>query len=214
MLDVKICGLTNAGDASFALESGADYLGFVLYKGSPRGIGREDLRCIVRDLPDAARCVGVFVNEAPEVIEDIVAESNLVAAQLNGDEDSSRFAGISCRIWRAVRLERDIVSPDPNLWDVERYVVDTAVKGMYGGTGVTADWTLASEFARGKPVMLAGGLTSANVVQAVKSVGPAGVDVSSGVESAPGVKDRGAVRDFIQRARSAARQGHVTGGKG
>ncbi len=214
MLDVKICGLTNVKDAVFALQSGADYLGFVLYEGSARGIGRKHLKSIVRDLPDCARCVGVFVNEAPEVIEDIVAESNLAAVQLNGDEESSCFTDVSWRVWRAVRLEHDVVCPDPNLWDVERYVIDTGVNGMYGGTGVKGDWVLAAEFARRNRVMLAGGLTSGNVAQAVRAVGPAGVDVSSGVESAPGVKDPGEVRVFIQRAKSAAQECAATGGKG
>ncbi len=214
MLDVKICGLTNVKDAALALESGADYLGFVLYEGSTRGIGREQLKRIVRDLPEHARCVGVFVNEDPDVIADIVAESNLVAAQLNGEEESGGFANVSWRVWRSVRLERDAACPDPDRWDVERYVVDTAVAGMYGGTGVRGDWARAAEFTRGRRVMLAGGLTSGNVADAVRAVDPCGVDVSSGVESSPGVKDSGEVRAFIERAKSAVRGGAVSGGKG
>jgi phosphoribosylanthranilate isomerase len=200
--EVKICGLTNRADALHALSAGADYLGFVMYSGSSRGIGREKLAGIVAALPEDARVVGVFVNEDRSVVCDIVNELGLYAVQLHGDEDVEEFSDMPCRLWRAVKLKRGRFRPDPGHWNAERYVVDSTVPGEYGGTGVTADWHKSAEFARVNKMMLAGGLTAENVRSAVETVRPSGVDVASGVEKSPGIKDREAVELFIEEAKS------------
>lgn len=204
--EIKICGLTNVGDAEAALCAGADYLGFVLYPKSARGIPSSQLKEILGGLSKPCRAVAVVVNESRAAVETLAAECGLWAVQLHGDEPAAEFAGCRCRLWRAVRVNGSAVAPDPSAWPaVERYVVDAAAPGLYGGTGSVADWAGAAGLAARKTVMLAGGLTPENVASAIAAVRPAGVDVASGVESAPGVKDREKLRRFMETARQAAR---------
>jgi len=200
-MDVKICGLTNLGDARGALDAGADYLGFVLYEKSPRSVTPMVLGDIVSALGDGARAIGVFVNESPQRVAEIVAECGLHGAQIHGDEEPVGFGDAAFPVWRAVWLKGGIVRPVPAAWKADRYVIDAAVPGQYGGSGVRADWDAAAEMAQGLPVMLAGGLTAANVADAVRAVRPLGVDVSSGVEREPGRKDLRAVCDFVKNAK-------------
>jgi len=205
--DVKICGLTCLDDALAAFEAGADYLGFVLYDKSPRGIADAALRRIVDRLPGGARAIGVFVNHARETVATVAADCGLHAVQLHGDEDAGDFEGFETRLWRAVRCREGRFEPAPESWSAERYVVDAAVAGEYGGTGTAADWTAAARLAGRCPVMLAGGLTELNVADAVRAVAPLGVDTSSGVEREPGRKDARKVASFIRNAKAAAAQG-------
>lgn len=201
-LEVKICGLTLAEDALQALESGADYLGFVLYPKSPRCITPSALKRLRRRLPDSVRCVGVFVNAAPVEVARIVKDCGLFAAQLSGDEATRDFSPHDFRIWRTIRRLDGRWSPSPGDWRVERFVVDSTGPG-YGGSGRVSDWSRAGVLARACPVLLAGGLTPDNVAEAVRTVRPTGVDVASGVESESGRKDWIRVRRFIQTARTA-----------
>lgn len=200
-VEVKICGLTSRDDAMVALEAGADYIGFVLYKGSPRGIAPGRLAGIVEKLEGEFRTVGVFVNTESIEAEKIARDCNLYAIQLNGDEDHGRFAGLGLRLWRSVRVQTGKIFPDPELWKADRYVADAVAPGLYGGTGMKTDWERVAELAREHNVMLAGGLTPDNVQDAICSVNPAGVDVASGVEKSPGKKDRRKVMEFIRVAR-------------
>ncbi len=206
-IEIKICGLTNADDARAAVNAGADYLGFVLYDGSPRGITAPDLRKILDELVKPVRAVGVFVNASADRIGEIITLCGLHAVQIHGDEVAEDYAGISVPVWRCLRCGPDGISPDPSKWAAARYVVDaarTASQQEYGGSGRTADWTLARELADVYPVMLAGGLTPGNVSEAVRAVRPKGVDTSSGVEAEVGKKDHRKIVDFIQRARTGA----------
>ena len=204
-LEVKICGLTNLEDAEAALAAGADYLGFVLYSKSPRGIAAAKLKELLAGLSRPCRAVAVVVNESPAAVEALARECRLWAVQVHGDEPAAEFANCTCRLWRAVRVSGQIVTPDPAAWPAaERYVVDAAALGLYGGTGSVADWTGAAALAVRRVVMLAGGLTPENVGAAVEAVRPAGVDVASGVESAPGRKDHEKLRRFIEAAREVA----------
>jgi phosphoribosylanthranilate isomerase len=200
--EVKICGLTRVEDALQALESGADYLGFVLYPPSPRSISPSALKRLRLRLPESARCVGVFVNMAPVEVAGIVRECGLFAAQLSGDEAARDFSRPDFRIWRTVRRIGGRWSPDPGDWCVERFLVDSAGP-QYGGAGRVSDWSRAGVLARACPVLLAGGLTPENVAEAVQTVRPVGVDVASGVESEPGRKDWARLQRFIRSARSA-----------
>ncbi len=201
--DIKICGITNADDARLALSAGADYIGFVLYPPSPRGVSVADMKRILGELDVPARAVGVFVNASRRVVLDTARNCGLAAVQIHGDEPAAEFTDMPVTTWRAVKVGTDGVVPGPAEWAADRYVVDAAVPGMYGGTGVAADWDRAAEMAARCPVMLAGGLTPANVAQAVERVRPRGVDVASGVEREPGRKDPDAVRAFIAAARKA-----------
>lgn len=201
--EIKICGLTRVEDARAAVEAGADYLGFVFYAASPRAVAPATVRGILAALPAGVRGVGVFVNAAPEAVVRTVAECGLYAAQLHGDELPAEYAGLPIKRWRAVRWEHGAWKPDPAAWPVERWVVDAAAPGVYGGTGQTADWAAAARLAAERPCLLAGGLTAATVAAAIRLVRPAGVDVSGGVEARPGCKDAGKIRAFIQAARAA-----------
>lgn len=196
-VQIKICGLTNRDDAAAAMDFRVDYLGFVLYPKSPRGITAAKLVEIVDSLPSGFRAIGVFVNTPCEEIEVIAGDAALYAVQLHGDEAPADYMGIRIPIWRAVQLREGRWQPDPAPWSAARYVVDATVKGKYGGTGVTADWAQAAVLARQHPVVLAGGLNPDNVSAAIKAVSPLVVDVVSGIESAPGRKDLKKLRAFV-----------------
>ena len=204
MCEVKICGLTNIDDARFAWESGADYLGFVLYQRSSRSVTEDVLGEILSALPGEVRAVGVFVNEKPEEVCRIAGAYGLWAVQLHGEEESGLWQSVPCYVWRAVRFVGGEPGPDPARWPAERYVVDTSVPGMYGGTGVTGDWAAAAELAGRSRIMLSGGLRAENVKVAVEKVMPYGVDVASGVEKAAGIKSHERVGRFISQARAGA----------
>ena len=202
-VDVKICGLTNLDDARVAVDAGADFLGFVLYPKSPRGITAAQLERIADGLPREAKLIGVFVNESRQAIERVAEDCRLHAVQVHGDEMPDAFVGLAWPVWRAVRWEDAVWRPAPGAWSAERYVAD-APSPHYGGTGERGDWSAAAALARDKRVMLAGGLTPDNVTEAIRAVLPLGVDVSSGVEQAPGRKDVRKVMEFVRRAREAA----------
>jgi len=204
-IEVKICGLTNRDDAQAALDLGADYLGFVLYTKSPRAVSVEGLREILARLPAGVRAVGVFVNERRGTVEAVARTCGLQAVQIHGDEERVEdFAGFPLKVWRAIRHESTGWIPSPDGWAAERFLVDAAPPGRYGGAGKTADWQEAARLARRLPIMLAGGLTPDNVADAVRAVNPLGVDVVSGTESEPGRKDRAKMKRFIDAARQAA----------
>ena len=200
MLSVKICGLTNLDDARWALEAGADYLGFVLYPESPRCVTFQELCQISDHLPNGVRKVGVFVNESPIVVKQVVEAAGLTVVQLHGDEDPVDFLAMPVPVWRAIRLKDGRWSPNPLMWMPERFVLD-AFSPAYGGTGMKVDWDAAEAFAAGHRCMLAGGLHPDNVAEAIRRVRPSGVDVSSGVEREPGRKDHEKITAFIRAAR-------------
>ena len=203
MIEVKICGLTNADDVKAAQDCGADYVGFVLYPGSPRGISGMNLSRILDNVELTSKAVGVFVNEPRAEIEKIAKDCNLHAVQLHGDEMADEFCDMTTVIWRAIKLLDGVCVPALSAWDVNRYVLDAAVAGAYGGTGVTVDWAEAEAVAQANAVMLAGGLTPENVAEGIASVRPLGVDTSSGVESTPGKKNHDKVKKFIKAAKNA-----------
>jgi phosphoribosylanthranilate isomerase len=201
-IEVKICGLTNRDDALAALEAGADYLGFVLYSKSPRGIDAARLAQIVEGLPGTFRAVAVFVNEPRANVERLAGDCGLHAVQIHGDERSGGLASMAVPVWRALRISQGVCTPVPESWPAARYVVDAAAPGIYGGSGQVAEWSAARALAERYPVMLAGGLTPDNVADAIRAVRPVGVDVASGVEVTPGRKDWAKVRRFIAIARA------------
>ena len=201
-MDIKICGLTNAVDANCAVAAGADYLGFVLYAGSPRGISLQTLAGIQRSLDPCCPVVAVMVNPS---LADALAAVEFGGAdivQIHGTVTTEAFRDFPYPMWRAVAAGAGKLAPDPSVWPASRYVVDAAVPGQHGGTGVHADWNVAARLARVYPVMLAGGLTPDVVAGAIQAVQPLGVDVSSGIEGAPGRKDHTLMRAFIAAVRA------------
>jgi phosphoribosylanthranilate isomerase len=205
MLTIKICGLTTLDDARFAVEQGATYLGFVLYRKSPRCVTPKHLCRIVSKLPRGVRAVGVFVNEDPDAVRQVVEDCGLFAIQLHGDETPVAFAGMPVPIWRAVRWGEGQWAPNPAMWSPELFVMDAASE-LYGGSGMVVDWGVAAEFALRHRTLLAGGLTPDNVAEAIEKVRPTGVDVSSGVEVSPGRKDHRKILEFIHAARKAEKK--------
>jgi phosphoribosylanthranilate isomerase len=192
-------------DARFAVEQGATYLGFVLYRKSPRCVTPKHLGRIISKLSRGVRAVGVFVNEDPAIVRQVVEDCGLYAAQLHGDETPEAFAGMPVPLWRAVRWTGGEWAPNPAVWKPECYVMDAAGE-QYGGSGVVVDWAIAAGFAMRHRTLLAGGLTPDNVAEAVEKVNPIGVDVSSGVELSPGRKDHRKILEFIHAARKAEKK--------
>jgi phosphoribosylanthranilate isomerase len=204
MLRIKICGITNAEDASAAVEYGADALGFVFYPKSPRSVTPEIARSIINTLPPFVTTVGVFVNETAETINRIKAETGITMVQLHGDE-SPAF----CLQWpHVIKAFRVAALSDLEAFEhytASAFLLDTYSPAKYGGTGQVFNWEIAVEAKRYGSIILAGGLTADNVAKAVAKVRPYAIDVSSGVERAKGKKDLVKLRLFIERAKAAAR---------
>lgn len=203
MVKVKICGITCVEDALHAAACGADALGLVFYAKSPRVVSRERARQIVAVLPPLVTTVGLFVNEAPGTIREVVDYCGLDLIQLHGDELPEQCLYPPRRVLKALRIkgEQSLVGLDA--YHVSALLLDAWRPDSYGGTGALCDWQLAARVARERRVLLAGGLTAENVDEAIRLVRPYGVDVSSGVECAPGRKDPERVEAFIRNARAA-----------
>jgi phosphoribosylanthranilate isomerase len=205
---IKICSLKTLPDALAAIHAGADYLGFNFYAKSVRCIEMDACAHITsvlkQEYPDI-KLVGVFVNSPVDEIRNILEVCSLAMAQLHGDETPELLNALDGKAFKAFRG----VPHSVNGFAREKapaLLVDAAVKGSYGGTGVTADWPAAAELAHRYPLLLAGGLTPENVAQAVRQVRPWGVDVASGVESAPGEKDASKMKAFVQAMRDGQSQ--------
>lgn len=205
-LMVKICGITRREDAQAAVAAGADALGFMFYEPSKRHITPENAARMIAEIPVAVERVGVFVNADEATIRQAVEISGINVIQFHGDEVPEfceRFRPL--KIWKAFRMENaDSLRMLPQFDQADAWLLDSYVKGVHGGTGETFNWDLAIEAkALGRPVILAGGLVAENVGDAVRQVQPYGIDVSSGVESRPGIKDEDKIRAFIQAAKGA-----------
>ena len=202
MTSVKICGITREEDAQEAARLGATFVGFVLWEGSPRAATLERVRTIVATLPGDVTPVGVFVNPASDAIN-AAADAGIRLAQVHGDTTSD-YVDARVPVIRAVHLAGDGgdgIEPDV---DDALIVLDAHDPAKHGGTGRTIDWVRAARIARRRRIILAGGLTPFNVRQAIEQVQPFAVDVASGVESAPGIKDHGLLRAFIAAAKEHA----------
>lgn len=197
---VKVCGLTRAEDAAAACELGAAAVGFVFWPKSPRFVDPYRARAIVRTLPPFVTPVGVFVNQPADYVNGVASLVRLGAVQLHGDEDLEYVARIDRPIIKAVSSG---TADAANAWPrAALLLVDAYDPERRGGTGVIGDWAAAAGLARSRRVLLAGGLTPGNVADAVSRVQPFGVDVSSGVEAAPGIKDRGRMEAFFRMLRA------------
>lgn len=209
MVKVKICGITNVDDALHACACGADALGLVFYAGSPRCVTPEAARAIVAALPPFVTSVGLFVNEAPARVRQVAEVCGLDVIQLHGDETPEQCDFAPRRTIKALRVQDAASLAGHEQFRTAALLLDAFVPGTYGGTGESFNWQLAAEVARQRPVILAGGLAPENVAEAVRCVRPYAVDVSSGVESAPGHKDPAKVAAFIRNAKSILQgQGH------
>lgn len=199
---VKICGVTRSDDALAAVAAGADALGFMFYEPSPRYVSRAQVAEITRLLPPFVAKVGVFVNPTTEQVRQAIAECSLDVLQFHGDEPPAFCAKFGLKVIKAFRIRGlDSLQSLP-AYATDAWLLDSFVPGQPGGTGARFNWDLALEARKlGRPIVLAGGLTPENVGEAVRQVRPFAVDVSSGVEAAPGKKDPDKVRAFIAAAK-------------
>jgi phosphoribosylanthranilate isomerase len=202
MLRVKICGITRLEDAQLACDLGADAIGFIFYEKSPRAITLENAAAIAAQLPDYMARVGVFVNTPPAEIFRYIEAVKLQAVQLHGDYSLTAIEQFDPD--QVIAVAR--VGETFRCQDLERFqgrvaaiLLDTQKRGLYGGTGETFDWSAAIEAKAYSRVILAGGLNPDNVCQAVETVRPYAIDVSSGVEATPGKKDHQKLRQLFQR---------------
>jgi len=226
-LFVKICGLTRSQDAELAAGLGASALGFVFWPNSPRNVSAEAVRAMTANLPASVMKVGVFVDQPIEEVARIMDEAGLDVAQLHGHESADYCRQLMVRLSAAARsipasvgetrrslggggkpdtttIFKAVGMTDNGSTDTEDFdadvvlLVDAHDPARFGGTGKTVNWDSAREIAATRRTILAGGLNAANIKLAIRSVRPYGVDVSSGVESAPGVKDPNRLRTFFE----------------
>jgi phosphoribosylanthranilate isomerase len=202
---VKICGVTNVADALAAAEAGADMIGLNFYEHSPRFLSLHTAAEISRALPPFVLRVGVFVNPEPTQVMEAISACGLNLLQFHGDEDSDFCTQFGLMSVKALRVRDEESLQSLMNFNTDAFLLDAFSKSGLGGTGEKFNWDLAVEAQKfGKPIFLAGGLTPENVAAAVAKVRPFAVDVSSGVESAPGKKDTAKVKAFIVAAKSSA----------
>lgn len=204
---IKYCGITNVEDALAAIDLGVDALGFVFHPPSPRYVEPERVRAIIAELPPLVCKVGLFVNHEPDAVREIVAMTGIDLVQYHGDETPAACAAAP-RAWiKAVRVraETDLVACAREYTGAAALLVDSWDAQVYGGSGRTFDWSLLPDaFAR--PLILAGGLTPANVADAIRRVRPYAVDVSGGIEASKGRKDREKMHRFVTEVRQVERE--------
>ncbi len=200
-MHVKICGITRTEDALLAADLGATAIGFVLWPGSPRAIDPFRAHAIARHLPPLVSVVGVFVDQPLEYVKRVVRLVPLDAVQLHGVETAHYCGETGSRVIKAIQAA-GCGAQDLDCWPRDVLILlDAGDRGQPGGTGRRVDWDLAARVARTRPTILAGGLRPENVGEAVRRVRPWGVDVSSGVEARPGVKDPARLREFLEALR-------------
>jgi len=205
---VKICGITRAEDARLAVEAGASAIGLVFWPRSLRVVDPEAARRIVEQVPANVLVVGVFVNQSPAEVAGVVSAVGLDAVQLHGDEEPLLYASVGARLIKAIPLGSDAPGVAPGgLPSGVVILIDGAPTWARGGAGSLADWPRAAGIAACRQTILAGGLTPENVASAIAAVHPFGVDVSTGVEVRPGVKDPERLRRFVKAATAGTRGG-------
>ncbi len=205
---IKMCGLTRIKDVEAGIDAGLDALGFIFYDKSPRNIRPDFVRSVVAKMPPFIHCVGVFVDRDREEVEELVEYCGLSHAQLHGKEDPKycerlqRFVS-PCHVIKAFRVGDQSTSADFSPYNgvAHGYLLDTYLKGNAGGTGKVFDWSLIEKLNLQRPVILAGGLSVDNVKDAIKHVNPFGIDVNSGIEIEPGIKDHSKLNEFVRKVR-------------
>jgi phosphoribosylanthranilate isomerase len=202
MIGIKICGITNVGDARSAVEYGVDALGFIFYPKSKRYVSPGKAREMIRELPCEVIRVGVFVNQEIGEVKKIARFCNLSLIQLHGDESPQycgQLSGFSLIKAISPRTEAEVLRLGD--YPVGAILVDAYEQGRYGGTGKTSDWRLAIKVKERYPIILSGGLNADNIREAIEAVKPQAVDINSGVEISPGKKDPDKIREIVEIAR-------------
>ncbi len=198
---IKICGITREEDAAAAVEAGASAIGFIFWPKSPRFVDPFRARTIARSLPAFVTPVGVFVNQPAEYVNSVASLVGLGAVQLHGDESMADADAIDAPVIKAMRVGDERLDGWPSR---DLVLLDVHDPEQRGGTGRTIDWAAAADVAAGRRVLLAGGLTPENVADAIARVRPYGIDVSSGVERSPGIKDHQRLRALFEALHDAS----------
>jgi phosphoribosylanthranilate isomerase len=203
MVRIKICGITNLEDAILAAELGADALGFIFYAKSPRYVAPEAAREIIAQLPPFVAAVGVFVDEAAAVVQELAARAGLDWVQLHGQESPDYCRNLGRKVIKGFRIkdEDSLRLLADYQGAAQALLLDTYKQGQVGGTGTAFDWRLAREAKKYGKIILAGGLYPDNVAMAIEVAGPDAVDTASGTEAAPGKKDPAKLRAFFEAVR-------------
>jgi phosphoribosylanthranilate isomerase len=188
-MKVKICGITTPVDAVYAAELGADALGFIFVKSSPRYIAPKAARKIIQELPPFIVPVGVFVDAPQEEILDTIEQTGIRCVQLHGNETPKELAGFPVPVYKSFHVDSGFNPESLRAYKGSAYLLDTKISGKLGGTGQIFDWTIAVRAKEYGRIILAGGLTPDNIIEAVQIVEPYAVDVNSGVEERHGKKD-------------------------
>jgi len=201
---VKICGITNSVDLLAASNAGASAIGFQFHEESPRRVPPNQAAALAKQSPTFLSLVGVFVDSKPEQVMEIAVACGLDYVQLHGNEVAEEYSEVPAKIIKSVRVgsEADLLNIDSS--GVDTLLLDAKVPGMYGGTGQRFDWKLLRDLDLHQDIILAGGLRAENVAEAIEVAKPFGLDVASGVEIEPGIKDHQKIQDFMRNAVNAA----------
>jgi phosphoribosylanthranilate isomerase len=200
---IKICGITRKEDALAAVEAGADALGFIFSPHSKRYVLPDDAGVIIASLPPFILPVGVFVNATRDHVRETIRRTGIRAAQFHGEETPDDVCGYSLLTIKAYRVSPDFKPDILNSYKADAHLLDAYVEGVRGGTGRTFDWQLVEGARAYGRIVLSGGLSPENIERAIGLAMPDAVDVSSGVELRPGIKDAGRMKHFVERARAA-----------
>jgi phosphoribosylanthranilate isomerase len=206
LVRVKICGITNSGDALLAAELGAHALGFIFYKKSPRYVTPDKVRHIIGQLPPFVATVGVFVDEDAAAVREIASLAGLDWVQLHGRESPDYCRSLGRRVIKGFRVKGEEIYAQLTEYQgaAQAFLLDAYKPGTPGGTGETFNWEIARQVNKCGPIILAGGLTPDNVAEAIRIARPAAVDTASGVEAAPGKKDPEKLKAFFEAIKSIA----------
>ena len=197
MIAVKICGITSLKDAEMAVNYSVSAIGMIFCPDSPRYVDPTEVEQWIERIPDSVKKVGVFVNEQIDTINNITRQLKLEFIQLHGDESPEFCNGIIRPVIKVFRVGDDFDAIVLNEYDVHGFLFDTYKKGNPGGTGNRFNWDLIANLKTETPIILSGGLTPENVLNGIEAVNPAAVDVNSGVESVPGVKDEEKIKELF-----------------
>lgn len=201
-MKVKICGITNIEDAHAAVEAGADALGFIFALSSPRCVRVENARNIVRSLPPFVTPVGVFVDSDRQEILKTIETVGIQAIQFHGNEQPEDLLDYAIQTYKAFRVHDEFDISQIARYSPKAFLLDTFVNSLDGGTGRTFNWDIAVQAKLFGKIILSGGLNTNNIAEAVRTVQPYAIDINSGVESAPGKKDKAKINEVFSILRT------------
>ena len=201
-MKVKICGITNIDDELYTAELDADALGFIFVKSSPRYITPKAARKILQELPPFIVPVGIFVDVPQQEIIGVIEQTGIKCVQLHGNETPKQLAGFPVPVYKSFRVYSSFNLEILRRYKGSAYLLDTKISGKLGGTGQTFDWEIAVKAKEYGRIILAGGLNPENVLEAIRKIQPYAIDVNSGVESAPGKKDKNKLEQLFKTIRS------------